>query len=101
MHALDQEEKYKQEVTVCIEFLSQQKTTKKINKKLNSYHIKHYIEEWHEKAYGYHRYISNDAVIEAFTRIGIPYEMHGVNANGAIKLIKEKKIVDCTYISIS
>ena len=99
MHALEQEEKYKQEVAVCIEFLNQQKPTKKINKKLNSYHIKHYVEDWHEKTFGCHRYISGDAVIEAFARLEIPYEMCGINANGAIKLIKEKKKVDYTYIS--
>lgn len=99
MPVLDQEEKYKQEVAMCVEFLNQQKRTTKINKKLTSYHIKHYVENWHEKTYGSHRYISNDAVIEAFAVLGIPYEMNGYDAYGAIKLKEEKKKVDYTYIS--
>lgn len=99
MPVLDQEEKYKQEVAVCVEFLNQQKRRKSINKKLSSYSIKHYVEKWHEDTYRCHKYISRDAVIAAFIIIGIPYIMCVDEAYGAIKLIKEKKKVDYTYFS--
>lgn len=95
----EQQEKYKQEVAVCVECLSQQKRRKSINMKLSSYSLKHFVEKWHEKTYGCHRYISDYAVIAAFDILGIPYKMCGGDAFGAIKLIKEKKKVDYTYIT--
>ena len=61
------------EVEVCLEWIKQQKITKRVNTDRTSYALKHYVEEWHRKEKGRHKYISNGAMIAAIIAYGIKY----------------------------
>jgi hypothetical protein len=96
---LTEEEKLEQETIICLEWLLEQKITKTINKKRTSYVLKHCVEEWYKEHYGQHKYISNDAMIAAIIKLGIPFESIGPNVFAAvsIKHRKEERMAACLF----
>ncbi|MGE5498879.1 MAG: hypothetical protein ACM3Q2_12440 [Syntrophothermus sp.] len=61
-----------EEFRYALAWVDNQSRTKCINKKLTSYHMKHYVEDYVKEEYGRHKHISSGAVIAAIIYLGIP-----------------------------
>lgn len=72
------------EITACINWLRLQTMQKKMNKRRNSYHLKHIIEKW------YGDYISNDSLVEAVKKLDIEYELAGESGRFIFLPLSEK-----------
>lgn len=83
------------EFKLSLEWLSRQEITNSINRKMNSYYMKHYVEDYirQNKIRVEKKYISSGSIIAALIYLNIPYKrIKGTcEVYAAIKLIKEEK----------
>lgn len=82
-----------EEFRYALAWVGDQRITKRINMKLTSYHMKHYVEKYVEVRYGRHKYISSGAIIAALIYLGIMYKKIEGSREvfAAIKILKKEK----------